>query len=91
LNAYGTTRQLAAVLADGDRTHMLAHIKAPTCVIHGRSDPLIRVSEGVALSKLIQGATADLIEGMGHDLPAELLSHFADSIRVNADRAKCVV
>lgn len=87
----GTTRQLAAVLADGDRTPMLAHIKAPTCVIHGRSDPLIRVSEGVALSKLIPGATADLIEGMGHDLPAELLSHFADSIRINADRAKCVV
>ena len=43
------------------------------------------------LTTTVQGATADLIEGMGHDLPAELLSHFADSIRINADRVKCVV
>lgn len=87
----GTTRQLAAVLADGDRTPMLARIKAPTCVIHGQNDPLIHVSEGVALSELIEGATTDLIEGMGHDLPADLLVRFADNIRTNADRAKCVV
>lgn len=87
----GATRQLAAVLADGDRTPLLAHIKAPSCVIHGTKDPLIRLAEGVALSRKIEGATADLIEGMGHDLPAELLTHFADAIRANADRAKSVV
>ena len=87
----GAARQLAAVLADGDRTPMLARIKAPTCVIHGRSDPLIRVASGLDLSRQIEGATADLVEGMGHDLPAVLLARFADTIRANADRASRVV
>lgn len=84
----GTARQLAAVLADGDRTPLLAHIKAPTCVIHGTSDPLIRVAAALELSSQIEGATANLIEGMGHDLPAELLAYLADTIRANADRAR---
>lgn len=83
----GTARQLAAVLADGDRTPMLARITAPTCVIHGYSDPLINVAAGVHLSKQIKDATADLVNGMGHDLPAELLARFADNLRANADRA----
>lgn len=87
----GTVRQLVAVLADGDRTSLLAHIRAPACVIHGRSDPLIPLAAGVELSKQIEGATFDFIEGMGHDLPFELLAHLADKIRANADRAKCVL
>lgn len=87
----GTARQLAAVLADGDRTPFLSQIKTPTCVIHGTSDPLIRVTAGLALSRQIEGATADLIEGMGHDLPTEFLAHLADTIRTNADRAWQVI
>lgn len=84
----GTLRQLAAVLADGDRTPLLARIEAPTCVIHGCSDPLIRVTAGVELARKIKGATVDLVEGMGHDLPVEMLERFADTIRSNADRAR---
>lgn len=87
----GSARQLAAVLADGDRTSLLAHIKAPTCVIHGTHDPLIRVAAGIALSSKIKGSRIKLIEGMGHDLPAELLAHFADTIRSNANREWQVV
>ena len=84
----GTVRQLAAVLADGDRTPLLARIAAPTCVIHGRSDPLVPVAAGIDLAARIPGAVADLVDGMGHDLPAALLPRFADAIKTNAGRAR---
>ncbi len=38
----GTSRQLAAILASGDRREMLHAITAPTLVIHGTDDPLVR-------------------------------------------------
>lgn len=83
----GTARQLAAVAADGDRTALLARITAPTCVIHGRSDPLVPVAAGIDLATRIPAAVADLVDGMAHDLPAALLPRFADAIRANANRA----
>ncbi len=84
----GTARQLAAVLADGDRSAWLARITAPTAIIHGDRDPLIPVDAGIDLAARIAGATSDLVPGMGHDLPTALLSRFADVMRMNADRAR---
>ena len=40
-NPIGFLRQLAGILASGDRTEALRSIKAPTVVIHGEDDPLI--------------------------------------------------
>ena len=34
-------KQLAAIVASGDRTDEVRAIKAPTLVIHGRDDPLV--------------------------------------------------
>jgi pimeloyl-ACP methyl ester carboxylesterase len=84
----GTARQLAAVLADGDRTPLLSRITAPTCVIHGRRDPLVPAAAGTELAACIPGAVVDLVDGMGHDLPAALFPRFADAIRANAHRAR---
>ena len=83
----GTARQLVAVAADGDRTHMLARISAPTHVIHGKQDVLVRVAAGHDLSRKIAGSTQDMIAGMGHDLPLLLLPRFAEGITANAKRA----
>jgi pimeloyl-ACP methyl ester carboxylesterase len=83
----GTARQLAAVVADGDRSPLLAQISAPTRVIHGRDDPLVPVAAGHDLVAKIRGAVADIVPGMGHDLPLPLLPHFAAGIAVNAARA----
>lgn len=82
----GTARQLAAVIADGDRTPLLKGILAPTVVIHGLDDPLVPVAAGQALTQHIAGAQSDLIPGMGHDLPLPLLDRFADRIARNAGR-----
>lgn len=68
----GTGRQLAAILASGDRTADLQTIEAPTLVIHGEKDPLVDVSGGEATAKAVPGADLWVVPGMGHDLPPEL-------------------
>src|SRR5215218_8849060 len=40
-NPAGTGRQLAAILASGDRTERLRQVRVPTTVIHGLDDPLV--------------------------------------------------
>jgi pimeloyl-ACP methyl ester carboxylesterase len=65
LNPAGVVRQLAAIIASGDRTARLADIAVPTLVIHGDADPLIRVEAGHAIVKAVGRATIDIIRGMG--------------------------
>ncbi|MEX2653912.1 MAG: alpha/beta hydrolase, partial [Acidimicrobiia bacterium] len=65
---HGTGRQLAAILATGDRTADLKGITAPTLVIHGEKDPLIGVSGGIATAEAIPDAELWIVPGMGHDL-----------------------
>ena len=83
----GSARQLLAIAADGDRTPMLARIQAPTQVIHGVLDPLVPVENGRDLVKRIPGALGDFIDGMGHDLPQQLLGRISQGIAANVRRA----
>jgi pimeloyl-ACP methyl ester carboxylesterase len=76
----GAARQLVAVVGDGDRTKILPGIRIPTHVIHGAADVLVPVQAGRDLAARIPGATLDIVDGMGHDLPRELWSRFADGI-----------
>jgi len=82
----GTARQLVAVAADGDRSPLLARIVAPTHVIHGDADPLVPVPAAHDLVRKIPGAVADIVPGMGHDLPLALLPRIAEGIAANAAR-----
>jgi pimeloyl-ACP methyl ester carboxylesterase len=76
----GVARQFAAVLASPDRTPRLRSLRVPTLVIHGRDDPLVRVSGGEATAAAIPGAELVVIDGMGHDLPRPLWSRITDLI-----------
>lgn len=82
----GTARQILAIMADDDRTPLLARIQAPTRVIHGEADPLVPVAAGRDLVARIAGAECDFIAGMGHDLPLQLLPRFAADIAESAAR-----
>jgi pimeloyl-ACP methyl ester carboxylesterase len=86
-DAAGPGRQLAAIIASGDRTRELRKIVAPTLVIHGTADPLVHPSGGRATAKAIRGAKLMNIEGMGHDMPRAVWSELADAIAENAARA----
>jgi pimeloyl-ACP methyl ester carboxylesterase len=83
----GTARQLAAIGADGDRSPLLGRIQVPTQVLHGLADPLVPVAAGKDLAARIPGARLDLVEGMGHDLPAALWPRFVTAIEAAAARA----
>jgi pimeloyl-ACP methyl ester carboxylesterase len=82
----GTARQLVAVAADGDRSPLLSRVRAATHVIHGQHDPLVPVAAAHDLARKIRGATIDLIDGMGHDLPRPLLPRFVQGIADNAGK-----
>ena len=71
-DAAGSGRQLAAIQSGGSRARELRRIKAPTLVIHGKADLLVRPSGGRATARAIPNARLQLIEGMGHDLPEQL-------------------
>ncbi|MEV6152963.1 alpha/beta hydrolase [Nonomuraea sp. NPDC052129] len=68
----GTTRQLAAIMASGDRTERLGTLGIPALVIHGEADALVPVAAGHATAAAIPGATLLTFPGMGHDLPRPL-------------------
>jgi pimeloyl-ACP methyl ester carboxylesterase len=65
----GVARQLAAILAQGNRKAALASISVPTLVIHGTDDPLVPVECGKDTAEAVPGAELKIIDGMGHDLP----------------------
>jgi pimeloyl-ACP methyl ester carboxylesterase len=86
VNAAGNLRQLAAIVASGDRTPLLRTITAPTLVIHGTKDKLVPPSGGRATARAIPGARLLTIEGMGHDLPRDAWPRILDAIEENAAR-----
>ena len=59
-----------------------------TLVMHGLHDPLVNVSGGIALAKLIRGAKFVGFSGMGHDMPRRLWSQFADEILLITKRGE---
>src|SRR4051794_8856228 len=65
----GAGRQLAAIVASGDRRAELRAVSAPTLVVHGEADRLVSPSGGRATARAITGARLLTIPGMGHDLP----------------------
>jgi pimeloyl-ACP methyl ester carboxylesterase len=86
INPAGTSRQLAAIIASGDRTTLLREITAPTLVIHGTKDKLVPPSGGRATARAIPGARLLLIEGMAHDIPRGAWPQMLDGIEQNAAR-----
>lgn len=76
----GTNRQLAAILASGDRTAALQQLDVKALVIHGDGDVLVTPSGGAATAAAIPGARHLTYEGMGHDLPLELVPTIVEEL-----------
>jgi pimeloyl-ACP methyl ester carboxylesterase len=90
-SAAGVLRQLHAITASGDRTGALRTVRAPTTVIHGNRDPLVRPAGGRATARAIPNARLKMVDGMGHDLPRQLWPTFVNEIHGNAARAGSAV
>jgi proline iminopeptidase len=91
-NPPGQARQLIAIAASGDRSDVIRRIKAPTLVIHGDEDPLLRPECGADTARVIREAggdvTLEIVHGMGHDLPTQLLQHITELIANHCRRAE---
>jgi pimeloyl-ACP methyl ester carboxylesterase len=68
----GVARHFGAVLGSGSLVRYNRRTVAPTVVIHGRADKLMRPFGGRAIARAIGGARLVLFNGMGHDLPQGL-------------------
>ena len=55
-----------------DRSPALRQLDMPTLVLHGEADPLVNVSGGRHLARVIPGARLETIPGWGHDFPPAL-------------------
>ena len=69
----GVLQQFLAILCTGSLLQIDRQIQKPTLVVHGSKDRLLPYSHGKAVSKAIAGSTFELIEGMGHDMPAHFI------------------
>jgi len=77
----------AAVGASPDRTSRLNEIKVPTLVIHGTEDAILPLDHGIAVADGITDSKRMIMEGVGHEIPEELLSEIISEIVANVRRA----
>jgi pimeloyl-ACP methyl ester carboxylesterase len=84
----GVRRQISAIVATGDLRPYARAIKAPSLVIHGSIDPLAPLPGGLDIAASIPGARAEIIDGMGHDLPPKHLKQITELIAGHARAAE---
>lgn len=75
-----TQRQLAATRAS--KIKPLSTIKAPTLVIAGDHDPIVKTKGGQEVAKRIPNATLVVYPGMGHDFPEALWDDMVKRIEI---------
>jgi len=78
VHAYGfypeaMGRQMTAILQAGDRSDQIKTISVPTLIQHGVNDTLLPVEHGKHTAELIQGSEIIIYDGMGHNLPDEVV------------------
>ncbi|MDG5481376.1 alpha/beta fold hydrolase [Mycolicibacterium gadium] len=83
----GIGRHLAAIMGSGSLLHYDRQITAPTVVLHGKADKLMRPSGGRAVARAIKGARLVLFDGMGHELPRELWDDIVGELKTNFSAA----
>jgi pimeloyl-ACP methyl ester carboxylesterase len=80
-NAGGVFRQMAAVIAHGDRRAALSKLNVNALIIHGTDDPLVLFTDGIDTHESISNSRLLLIEGMGHEVPEGAWDRIISEIR----------
>jgi pimeloyl-ACP methyl ester carboxylesterase len=79
----GMLRQFDAILGTGSLLSYTRRIAAPTVVIHGSKDPMMRPRNGRNLARIIDGARYVVVDGMGHDLPGPVWRPIVEALVEN--------
>ena len=79
----GFARHVGAILGTGSLLRYNREIEAPTVVIHGKADKLMRPFGGRAVARAIPGARLVMYDGMGHELPEQLWDDIIGELKTN--------
>ncbi|MGE2718359.1 alpha/beta fold hydrolase [Mycolicibacterium celeriflavum] len=79
----GMLRQFDAILGTGSLLPYTRRISAPTVVIHGSKDPMVRPRNGRTVARAVGGARYVVVDGMGHDLPEPVWSPVVGALTEN--------
>ena len=77
----------AAVGASPDRTSRLHEIKVPALIIHGTEDAILPLDHGIAVAEGIKDSRRMIMDGVGHEIPEELIPEIINEIVQNIKRA----
>jgi len=72
----GFIRQMAAILGTKNRIDKVKTIRVPTLIIHGKTDPLIKVKNAFHTHKLIKNSKIKIIDNMGHLIEEPVFNQF---------------
>ena len=72
----GFIRQMAAILGTKNRINKVKTISVPTLIIHGETDPLIKVKNAFHTHKLIKNSNLKVIKNMGHLIEEPIFDQF---------------
>ena len=87
----GVARQMAAIVAHGNRRPALERLTVPALVIHGAEDPLVRLPAAHDTHQALRGSRLLVLDGMGHDLPEPVWPEVVeamDGLTREADRRR---
>lgn len=79
----GFARHFGAILGTGSLLRYNREVEAPTVVIHGKADKLMRPVGGRAVARAIRSARLVMYDGMGHELPEELWDDIIGELKTN--------
>ena len=76
----GFGRQLTAILGSKNRLDKVRSINAPTLIIHGKDDPLIKVKNAYRTNKLIKDSKLIVIPDMRHLIEPPVFDQFKQDL-----------
>ena len=84
----GFSRQLTAILGSKNRLDKVASIKAPTLIIHGEGDPLIKVKNAYVSNKLIKNSKLIVLPEMRHLIEPPVFEKFKKNLLIHLTSVK---
>jgi pimeloyl-ACP methyl ester carboxylesterase len=79
-NPNARMQQYCAIAASGSRLAELPQVKAPTLVLHGTADRLVKPIHAKIYAPLIANSTLVWLDGVGHEIPKAALPQIHQEI-----------
>jgi pimeloyl-ACP methyl ester carboxylesterase len=86
-NSSVSRQHQGAVFLSGSRYGKLKLLSIPTLIVHGKSDPFIPIDHSKKCALIIPNADSLWLDGMGHDIPDNLVDTLSKKIITNFKRA----